>query len=100
MRPHAPGFQGRNRPWQHIAEGLAGAGCQSPRALRVLCFENGRFWLVINEKGNMVTARQEPRLVLISLICEGDALTLSAAYTKDLLLPVQTPPTNAVVKCR
>ncbi|XP_039739360.1 mitochondrial amidoxime-reducing component 1-like isoform X1 [Pteropus medius] len=59
-----------------------------------------RFWLVINEKGNMVTARQEPRLVLISLICEGDALTLSAAYTKDLQLPVQTPATNAVVKCR
>uniref|UniRef100_A0A8C0SR85 Mitochondrial amidoxime reducing component 1 n=5 Tax=Canis lupus TaxID=9612 RepID=A0A8C0SR85_CANLF len=59
-----------------------------------------RFWLVINEKGNMVTARQEPRLVLISLTCEGDVLTLSAAYTKDLLLPIKTPTTNAVYKCR
>ncbi|XP_027960609.1 mitochondrial amidoxime-reducing component 1 isoform X2 [Eumetopias jubatus] len=59
-----------------------------------------RFWLVINEKGNMVTARQEPRLVLISLTCEGDALTLSAAYTKDLQLPLKTPATNAVYKCR
>ncbi|KAF3823107.1 mitochondrial amidoxime-reducing component 1 [Mirounga leonina] len=59
-----------------------------------------RFWLVINEKGNMVTARQEPRLVLISLTCEGDALTLSAAYTKDLQLPLKTPATNAVCKCR
>ncbi|XP_058555996.1 mitochondrial amidoxime-reducing component 1 isoform X2 [Neofelis nebulosa] len=59
-----------------------------------------RFWLVVNEKGNMVTARQEPRLVLISLTCEGDALTLSAAYTKDLLLPIKTPATNAVYKCR
>ncbi|XP_059001085.1 mitochondrial amidoxime-reducing component 1 isoform X3 [Mustela lutreola] len=59
-----------------------------------------RFWLVINEKGNMVTARQEPRLVLISLTCEGDALTLSAAYTQDLQLPLKTPATNAVYKCR
>ncbi|XP_026978033.1 mitochondrial amidoxime-reducing component 1 isoform X2 [Sagmatias obliquidens] len=59
-----------------------------------------RFWLVINKEGNMVTARQEPRLVLISLTCEGDTLTLSAAYTKDLRLPIKTPTTNAVHKCR
>ncbi|XP_018891553.4 mitochondrial amidoxime-reducing component 1 isoform X2 [Gorilla gorilla gorilla] len=59
-----------------------------------------RFWLVINQEGNMVTARQEPRLVLISLTCDGDTLTLSAAYTKDLLLPIKTPATNAVHKCR
>ncbi|XP_008527451.1 mitochondrial amidoxime-reducing component 1 [Equus asinus] len=59
-----------------------------------------RFWLVTSEDGNMVTARQEPRLVLISLTCEGDTLTLSAPYTKDLLLPIKTPPTNAVHKCR
>ncbi|XP_037679359.1 mitochondrial amidoxime-reducing component 1 isoform X1 [Choloepus didactylus] len=59
-----------------------------------------RFWLVINKEGNMVTARQEPRLVLISLTCDGESLTLSAAYTKDLLLPIKTPTTNAVRKCR
>ncbi|XP_070330590.1 mitochondrial amidoxime-reducing component 1 isoform X1 [Odocoileus virginianus] len=59
-----------------------------------------RFWLVINKEGNMVTARQEPRLVLISLTCEGDTLTLSAAYTKDLQLPIKTPTTNVVHKCR
>ncbi|DAA21414.1 PREDICTED: mitochondrial amidoxime-reducing component 1 isoform X1 [Bison bison bison] len=59
-----------------------------------------RFWLVINKEGNMVTARQEPRLVLISLTCEGDTLTLSAAYTKDLQLPVKTPTTNVVHRCR
>ncbi|XP_032145190.1 mitochondrial amidoxime-reducing component 1 isoform X1 [Sapajus apella] len=59
-----------------------------------------RFWLVINQEGNMVTACQEPRLVLISLTCDGDTLTLSAAYTKDLLLPIKTPTTNAVRKCR
>ncbi|XP_019495205.1 PREDICTED: mitochondrial amidoxime-reducing component 1-like isoform X1 [Hipposideros armiger] len=59
-----------------------------------------RFWLVINEKGNMVTAHQEPREVLISLTCECDALTLGAAYMKDLLLPIETPTTNAVFKRR
>ncbi|XP_033618154.1 mitochondrial amidoxime-reducing component 1 [Fukomys damarensis] len=59
-----------------------------------------RFWLVINEDENMVTARQEPRMVLISLSCEGDTLTLSAAYTKDLLLPIKTPATNPVRTCR
>ena len=75
-------------------------GCLSHWATHLLGFQHGRFWLVVNEKGNMVTARQEPRLVLISLTCEGDALTLSAAYTKDLLLPIKTPATNAVYKCR
>ncbi|XP_006869777.1 PREDICTED: MOSC domain-containing protein 1, mitochondrial [Chrysochloris asiatica] len=59
-----------------------------------------RFWLVINEDRNMVTARQEPRLVLMSLTCDGDSLILSAAYTKDLLLPIKTPTTNAVHTCR
>ncbi|XP_046294439.1 mitochondrial amidoxime-reducing component 1 isoform X2 [Marmota monax] len=59
-----------------------------------------RFWLVINEDGNMVTARQEPRLVLISLTCDSETLTLSAACMKDLLLPIKIPTTNAVRKCR
>lgn len=48
----------------------------------------------------MVTARQEPRLVLISPTCEGDTLTLSAAYTEDLQLPIKAPTTNAVHNCR
>ncbi|XP_063128699.1 mitochondrial amidoxime-reducing component 1 isoform X1 [Rattus norvegicus] len=59
-----------------------------------------RFWLVVNEEGNMVTARQEPRLVQISLTCEDDNLTLSAAYTKDLLLPITPPATNPLLQCR
>ncbi|XP_052593885.1 mitochondrial amidoxime-reducing component 1 [Peromyscus californicus insignis] len=59
-----------------------------------------RFWLVVNEDGNMVTARQEPRLVLISLTCDNDTLTLSAAYTKDLLLPITPPTTNPLLQCR
>ncbi|KAH0507037.1 mitochondrial amidoxime-reducing component 1 [Microtus ochrogaster] len=59
-----------------------------------------RFWLVINEDGNMVTARQEPRLVLVSLTCDNDTLTISAAYTKDLLLPITPPATNPLRQCR
>lgn len=59
-----------------------------------------RFWLVINEEGNMVTARQEPRLVLISLTCEDHILILSAAYTKDLVLPITPPATNPLLQCR
>ncbi|XP_066094039.1 mitochondrial amidoxime-reducing component 1 isoform X4 [Saccopteryx bilineata] len=59
-----------------------------------------RFWLVIDETGNMVTARQEPRLVLMSLTCEGDTLTLSAVYMKDLSLPIKMPTTNSLFKCR
>ncbi|KAM5238900.1 mitochondrial amidoxime reducing component 2 isoform 1-T1 [Ctenodactylus gundi] len=59
-----------------------------------------RFWLVIDQTGNMVTARQEPRLVLISFTCNGDTLTLGAAYTLDLLLPLKTPTTNPVHTCR
>ncbi|XP_055465163.1 mitochondrial amidoxime-reducing component 1-like [Psammomys obesus] len=59
-----------------------------------------RFWLVIDEEGKMVTARQEPRLVLISMTCNDSTLMLSAAYTKDLLLPVTPPPTNPVLQCR
>ncbi|XP_031822944.1 mitochondrial amidoxime-reducing component 1-like isoform X1 [Sarcophilus harrisii] len=59
-----------------------------------------RFWLIINEEGNMVTARQEPRLVLISLTCENDSLILSAAYTQDLILPIKAPTANVVRKCR
>ncbi|EHA99386.1 MOSC domain-containing protein 1, mitochondrial [Heterocephalus glaber] len=48
----------------------------------------------------MVTARQEPRMVLISPTCEDDTLTLSAAYSQDLLLPIKTPTTNPVRTCR
>ncbi|XP_028387226.1 mitochondrial amidoxime reducing component 2 isoform X1 [Phyllostomus discolor] len=59
-----------------------------------------RFWLVIDETGNMVTARQEPRLVVISMTSEGDALTLHAPSMEDLLLPLRTPSAGAVWKCR
>ncbi|XP_048793922.1 mitochondrial amidoxime reducing component 2-like [Lagopus muta] len=59
-----------------------------------------RFWLVIKEDGHMVTARQEPRLVLISTGCENGYLTLSAQGMKKLCLPVKLPRKNPVQNCR
>uniref|UniRef100_A0A6J0T5M2 Mitochondrial amidoxime reducing component 2-like n=1 Tax=Pogona vitticeps TaxID=103695 RepID=A0A6J0T5M2_9SAUR len=59
-----------------------------------------RCWLVIKEDGHMVTARQEPRLVLISIANENDCLTLSAPEMKDIHIPVRLSTRNPVKNCR
>ncbi|XP_043861281.1 mitochondrial amidoxime reducing component 2 [Dromiciops gliroides] len=59
-----------------------------------------RFWLVIKEDGHMVTGRQEPRLVLISIKWENDQMTLSAPDMDDLVVPQKIPSTNAIRNCR
>nr|XP_056708816.1 mitochondrial amidoxime reducing component 2-like [Euleptes europaea] len=59
-----------------------------------------RCWLVIKEDGHKVTAREEPRLVLISLACESGHLILSAPEMKDLHIPVELSPKNPVQNCR
>ncbi|CAM4539941.1 mitochondrial amidoxime reducing component 2 isoform X1 [Caretta caretta] len=59
-----------------------------------------RFWLLINEDGHMVTARQEPRLVLISVNCENGYLTLNAPEMKELRVPVKLSRKNPVHNCR
>nr|XP_056709347.1 mitochondrial amidoxime reducing component 2-like [Euleptes europaea] len=59
-----------------------------------------RFWLVIKEDGHMVTARQEPRLVLISVACENGHLILNAPEMKELSIPVKLPEENPVKNCR
>lgn len=48
----------------------------------------------------MVTARQEPRLVLISVTSENGCLTLSAPEMKDLHIPVRLSQKNPVRNCR
>ncbi|XP_009871235.1 PREDICTED: mitochondrial amidoxime reducing component 2-like, partial [Apaloderma vittatum] len=58
------------------------------------------FWLVIKEDGHMVTARQEPRLVLISVGSENGHLTLEAPEMKKLSVPVKLPRKNPVYNCR
>ncbi|KAM6272936.1 mitochondrial amidoxime reducing component 2-like [Spheniscus humboldti] len=59
-----------------------------------------RFWLVTKEDGHMVTARQEPRLVLISVSCENGHLTLDAPEMEKLSLPIKVPGKNPVQNCR
>ncbi|KAI7804779.1 mitochondrial amidoxime-reducing component 1 [Triplophysa rosa] len=58
-----------------------------------------RHWLVITEDGHMVTARQQPRLVLVSLTCRGGQLCLSGPQMEELRVPLQQP-NNKVVDCR
>ncbi|XP_074846030.1 mitochondrial amidoxime reducing component 2 [Carettochelys insculpta] len=59
-----------------------------------------RFWLFIKEDGHMVTARQEPRLVLIAVNCENGYLTLNAPEMKELCVPLKLSGTNPVYNCR
>ncbi|KAF5914049.1 hypothetical protein HPG69_010208, partial [Diceros bicornis minor] len=58
------------------------------------------FWLVIKEDGHMVTARQEPRLVLVSITYEDDRLILRAPSMDQLVLPSKLPSSNEVHDCR
>ncbi|XP_036309364.1 mitochondrial amidoxime reducing component 2 isoform X5 [Pipistrellus kuhlii] len=60
-----------------------------------------RFWLVIKEDGHMVSARQEPRLVLVSIAYEDDCLVFSApGFAEQLVLPTKLPSSNRVHNCR
>ncbi|XP_055969574.1 mitochondrial amidoxime reducing component 2-like [Sorex fumeus] len=59
-----------------------------------------RFWLMIKEDGHMVTAQQEPRLVLVSIAAEGDRLVLSAPGMDPLVLPSKLPSSNSIQNCR
>lgn len=47
----------------------------------------------------MVTARQEPRLVLVSLTCKGGHAYLNGPDMEELKFPV-TQPDKAVLDCR
>nr|XP_020642274.1 mitochondrial amidoxime-reducing component 1-like isoform X2 [Pogona vitticeps] len=59
-----------------------------------------RCWTVIKEDGNMLSAKQEPRLVLISVTCKDGCLTLNAPEMEPLKIPVELPRTNSVWNCR
>ncbi|XP_072804818.1 mitochondrial amidoxime reducing component 2 isoform X1 [Vicugna pacos] len=59
-----------------------------------------RFWLVIKEDGHMVTARQEPRLVLVSITYEDDHFILRALGMDQLVLPSKLPSSNTLRDCR
>ncbi|XP_063813631.1 mitochondrial amidoxime-reducing component 1-like [Pseudophryne corroboree] len=59
-----------------------------------------RHWLVVTEDGHMVTGRQEPRMVLISVTGCGDSLCLEAPGMEKLVVPVPLPKSNKVLDCR
>ncbi|XP_061481134.1 mitochondrial amidoxime reducing component 2-like [Rhineura floridana] len=59
-----------------------------------------RFWLVTKEDGHMVTARQESRLVLVSVNCKNGHLILNAPEMTELAVPVKVPEKNPVKNCR
>ncbi|XP_057714579.1 mitochondrial amidoxime-reducing component 1 [Corythoichthys intestinalis] len=58
-----------------------------------------RHWMVVTEDGHMVTGRQEPRLVLVSLTCEGGQVCLNGPDMAELRFPIEQP-NNAVMDCR
>ncbi|MEE6473851.1 hypothetical protein FKM82_010193 [Ascaphus truei] len=59
-----------------------------------------RHWLVINEDKVQVTARQEPRMVLITASRTHGNLTLSAPGMDDLNVPLKLPITNEILDCK
>lgn len=59
-----------------------------------------RHWLVITEEdGRMVTARQEPRLVLVSMTAEGGDISLNAPEMEELRVPLHQP-NNKIINCK
>ncbi|XP_068194922.1 mitochondrial amidoxime-reducing component 1 [Antennarius striatus] len=58
-----------------------------------------RHWLVITEDGHMVTGRQEPRLVLVSLTCQEFNVCLNGPNMEELQFPIKQPE-NRVTNCR
>lgn len=58
-----------------------------------------RHWMVVTEDGHMVTGRQEPRLVLMSLTCEGDQICLNGPNMEELKIPINHP-NKGIINCR
>ena len=56
-------------------------------------------WMVVTEEGRMVIGVHEPRLVLVSLTCEGGQVCLSGPGMEELRLPLLQPH-NPVLNCR
>uniref|UniRef100_A0A1A7WPG9 MOSC domain-containing protein n=1 Tax=Iconisemion striatum TaxID=60296 RepID=A0A1A7WPG9_9TELE len=76
---------------------VAAAECQK---LGLKCGElEDRHWLLVNDEGNMVTARQEPRLVLVSLTFEGGQACLNGPDMEELKFSIKQP-NNPIFNCR
>lgn len=55
---------------------------------------------MIKEDGHMVTGRQEPQLVLVSITYEDDCLILRAPGMDQLVLPTKLLSSNKLHDCR
>ncbi|XP_068436474.1 mitochondrial amidoxime-reducing component 1 [Clinocottus analis] len=58
-----------------------------------------RHWLVVTEDGHMVTGRQQPPLVLVSLIVEGGQVCLNGPNMEELRFPFKQAD-HTVIDCR
>ncbi|XP_069819410.1 mitochondrial amidoxime-reducing component 1-like isoform X2 [Dendropsophus ebraccatus] len=82
--------------------------CRAVSVQEAECLEMGlkhgelkdRHWLVVNEEGQMVTGRQEPRIVLISVMASGDSLCFEGPGMEKILVPVVPPKSNKILNCR
>ncbi|KAI3367428.1 hypothetical protein L3Q82_026283 [Scortum barcoo] len=60
-----------------------------------------RHWMVVTEDGHMVTARQQPRLVLVSLTFEGGHVCLNGPNMDELRFPFKADKSDSTVtNCR
>lgn len=76
-------------------------GCQMLQMRTILssvCFVCSH-WLVVTDDGHMVTGRQQPRLVLVSLTCEGGHVCLNGPNMEELRFPFKQAD-NPVLNCR
>ncbi|KAL7380954.1 hypothetical protein ABVT39_026399 [Epinephelus coioides] len=58
-----------------------------------------RHWLVVTEDGHRVTGKLHPRLVLVSLTCDGAHVCLNGPNMEELRFPIKQPG-NAIIDCR
>ncbi|KAL6106026.1 mtarc2 [Pungitius sinensis] len=79
------------------AVSVALAECQ-PKGLKFGDLQD-RHWLVVSDDGHMVTARQQPRLVLVALTCEGGRVCLNGPDMEELRFRID-PADSGVMDCR
>ncbi|KAM9331053.1 mitochondrial amidoxime-reducing component 1-like [Gastrophryne carolinensis] len=105
----------RNRRWELRQVGTVSQlliypikSCRPISLQEAECLELGlrhgevadRHWLVVTEEGQMVTGRQEPQIVRISVTRLGDSLILEAPGKEKISVPLSLPKTNKVMDCR
>lgn len=75
---------------------------KAEKTLKMNMFFVFRHWMVIRRDGAFLSARKEPKLVLIKPSSEGDNLLLDAPGMPTLVLPICPPidKSSKLIKCR